>query len=368
MTLDNEDSLEECIETGMYSTVFPKQNGKYWSIPAEGTFADYGSMKAGDSIFFFIKRKIYGIGKLINIKRECRYLNYIHADEPRSITDKQYKDLLPLMEDGNGDNRCICFFRPSPFFFKRSVDMDEALASNPSKFRMLRAMWKLSFIKIDDEETKALSDIILKRNEESIFTQDNVYPFDDTRHKKITHLISKNHTIYTYRLLVKSASGTEVKHEMALEAYLCSVLGEENDYPFGKWDYVSHQVIASPFKPIDYMDKMDIFGYRYIKGFNTVSKYLVMELKRDSADLDVIDQIMKYVDWVSQEYAHGDYSMIEAFVVAYDFSQDVIDKRNKECVRNYVKGYRPSEAMTWSSVKLIKYAFYDDGIDFIEVK
>ena len=49
---------------------------------------------------------------------------------------------------------------------------------------------------------------------------------------------------------------------------------------------------------------------------------------------------MKYVGWINQEYAHGDYSMIEAFIVAYKFSDEVIEKKNKECVRNFTRGYR----------------------------
>ncbi|WP_400246667.1 hypothetical protein AB3U99_07445 [Niallia sp. JL1B1071] len=49
--------------------------------------------------------------------------------------------------------------------------MDDVLASNPDKFRILRAFWKVSFIKIDDEENKALRDIILKRNEEHLNTK-----------------------------------------------------------------------------------------------------------------------------------------------------------------------------------------------------
>ena len=51
------------------------------------------------------------------------------------------------------------------------------------------------------------------------------------------------------------------------------------------------------------MDKMDIFGYRYIKGYNTVSKYMTIEIKKDLADVSVIDQIMKYVDWIQSEYS-----------------------------------------------------------------
>jgi RecB family endonuclease NucS len=97
---------------------------------------------------------------------------------------------------------------------------------------------------------------------------------------------------------------------MAIEAALMEILSNEKDSIFGSWDYISHQVVASPFKPIDYMDKMDMFGFRYIKGFETISKYLTIEIKKDAAKKDVIDQVMKYVDWINEEYAYGDYGMI----------------------------------------------------------
>ena len=48
---------------------------------------------------------------------------------------------------------------------------------------------------------------------------------------------------------------------MALEATLCDVLTRHDDTVFGHWDYISRQVVASPFKPVDYMDRIDIFGY-----------------------------------------------------------------------------------------------------------
>ena len=54
---------------------------------------------------------------------------------------------------------------------------------------------------------------------------------------------------------------------MALEAGILFQLTnkyEDTVNIFGSWDYLSHQVVASPFKPIDYMDKwifLDIHSY-----------------------------------------------------------------------------------------------------------
>lgn len=364
MNLDSLESLKECIKTGTYSTNLSNPKNNTWNKQQEGTFADYFSMKENDSIYFFIKRKIYGIGKIVSVNMDCKYLNYIGSDNPTVPTINEYKGSNPLLPYASRNNRCFCTFEPSPYFFMNGVDMDDALNSNPSKFRMLRAMWKLSFVKIDDEENQALLDIILKRNEEEIFIGKRVFNFSKKMHSDINGKVSADYRLSSYRLLSNSANGKFIKHEMAIEAALCELLVSENDTPFGKWDYISHQVVASPFKAIDYMDKMDVFGYRCIEGYNTRSKYLVIEIKKDAADSEVIEQIMKYVDWIQSEYAFGDYSMIEAFIVASDFSQEVIERRDKECIRNFTKGYRPTVSCTWNFVKLVKYSYENNKLNF----
>ncbi len=49
---------------------------------------------------------------------------------------------------------------------------------------------------------------------------------------------------------------------------------------------------------------MDIFGYAYLEGFEpTRNRFLVVEAKKDAATVEVVDQVMKYVDWVRDEYA-----------------------------------------------------------------
>lgn len=98
MTLSDVDSLTYCVKTGTYSTNLSAPKGN-WMTHHEGTFADYLSMKPGDSIYFFIKRKIYGIGKLIEINSECRFLNYVGADRPVDYSKKNYGELEPLLDE-----------------------------------------------------------------------------------------------------------------------------------------------------------------------------------------------------------------------------------------------------------------------------
>jgi len=69
------EALKKCFETGIYSTNLNIPRGNNWNISHEGTFADYLSMKAGDNIYFFTDRKIYGIGEIINVGEDCKYLN-----------------------------------------------------------------------------------------------------------------------------------------------------------------------------------------------------------------------------------------------------------------------------------------------------
>jgi hypothetical protein len=127
---------------------------------------------------------------------------------------------------------------------------------------------------------------------------------------------------------------------------------------FGDWDYLSHQVIASPFKPIDYMDKMDLFGYSYVPGFRpTKSRFLVGEIKKDAAGIQDVDQLLKYVDWVRDEYCFGDYSMITAFLVAYEFNQGTVRHARRVGTRRYVAGVRPAQSLEWNDLRLVKYSF-----------
>ena len=287
------------------------------------------------------------------------------ASKPVNPKYKNIKEsLLVNFGEESADNRWICVFEPNPYFFIEGVDMDDVLASNPSKFKMLRAFSKLSFIKIDDEENKALKDIILMHNGGYLNNPNSneIFDFDYSTHDKIKEKLKLNsYKLSMLDILNSCSNSSSLEHEMALEAGTLYQLSN-NDINtiniFGKWDYISHQVIASPFKPLEYVDKMDMFGYRYIPGFRgTISKYLIIELKKGAALIDDIEQVMKYVDWINQEYSFGNYSMINAFLVAKSINQDVINARDILAKRNFLIGRRPAKSSIWSNLKLVEYDF-----------
>ena len=109
-----------------------------------------------------------------------------------------------------------------------------------------------------------------------------------------------------------------------------------------------------------------MFGYRYVKGYEKegiISKYVVMELKSKEVNEDTILQVMKYVDWICKEFAHNDYSMIEAYIVGEEQREEnLLSANEKLYTRNYIKGSKHNanrgidvETGEWKNVKFINY-------------
>lgn len=361
-------TIQQCIESGVYSTVINAPKG-HWVKAYESTFADYISMRSGDNVYFFQGRKLYGVGVLKDVGPDCKYKNYQQASTPVSPT---YTTIQADMLYDNGPDsvfmRWLCTFEPAPAFFTDGVDMDDVLLSAPERFRMIRAMQQVSFMKLDDEENCALRDHIIFRNRAKLGDPTTHYPYNNAVHKSIASKVTADHILTAADIMdcCVNADG-HLTHEMALECGLVDALAHhraETDV-LGKWDYISHQVLASPFKPLVYVDKMDIFGYRYISGlpagYHTLSDFLVLELKRGEADRDSVEQVMKYVEWVKQEYAFGDYSRIKAYVVASNFTQDAIDAVEEIAVRFYTYGSHPSITGKWNDVTLLTYQYDSMG-------
>lgn len=60
--------------------------------------------------------------------------------------------------------------------------------------------------------------------------------------------------------------------------------------------------------------------------------------------------------------------MIQAYLLAYDFDEEIINYKNKICIRNYIKGRRPVISGAWSNVRLIKYKYTRKDLIFEEVE
>ena len=358
------DVIRECAEKGVYSTHL---NGLS-PIPFEGTLADYISMKPGDNIYFFCKRRYYGIGELVSVGPDCKYCNYPHSSRREAFSYEDISDAL-LVDYGIGSPNCrwICTFKGAPYFFEEGIDTDEILTYKPDTFKILRAFWKVSFIKLGDEENESLKEIFLLRHQSEIKTHTGIFPENNNTHLAIAANNLTNYIITPQDMLYTCTIRDRVKHEMALEATVVYDLCHDRIPYLGSWNYVSHQVIASPFKPIDYMDKIDVLAIRHLPNTCIPCKYLVAELKKDLADNDTIDQVLKYVDWVCSEYAYGDYGLIDACIIAAEYPDSIASYYRRVVQRYYTLGSHPVRNNQWNRLTLLKYTYTNSEIIYDDV-
>lgn len=358
---DGFEGVARCVKDGDYAALVPEKldNSTAKQVTAS-VLADYCSMKEGDNVYFLSNRCIYGVGKLVNIGSDCKYKNYLRAHLLETIDKLDVRD-YPI-KGKNPKSRWICFFQPNDKFFKQGVDMDEILTYKPGSFRMLRAFQDRSFIKIDDEENQALKECIYLKNKDN----KEFMGYLPDEHNRIAKMDLEKYLINVGETVKNEYSSTseEVNLEMLLEAYLVNQIQTEGFYD-DKYDYITHQVIASPFKPIAYIDKMDIFGYKYLQNFpgemKPVEKYLIIELKKGKANAETLLQVMRYVDWVTQEYASGNYSLIKAAIIAKDYVKGLDKILREQCVRSYISNTHPNKTSNWSSLDLLTYSVNNVG-------
>lgn len=352
----------DIIKKGYYS---PLMGESLSSNPFEGTFGDFITMKEGDNVYFFQNRKLYGIGKLYKIGDDCKYNNFIGATNLKTYTYEEIRESLLINFGKSSPNyRWVCFFNGSPDFYEDGLDMDEILSYKPDTFKVLRTNWKRTFIKIDDVENNSLKELFLLRiyNKSSVIELDKQIEFNNT--------ITQEHILNPIDLIISTKEKDRLKHEMAIESVTLGKIALYADSLFGKWDFITHQLCASPFKPIDYMDKIDIFAYKYIEAYDekVISKYMIIELKKDIANCETINQISNYVDYICKNYTYGDYSLIEAYILAHDFDDKMYTREARDSYeRTFNIGSHPIKVLKWNNVKYIKYTIIDDDIKYTDV-
>ena len=378
-----EESLKTIVKSGCFSPniPLPKDNAasQLWTKEAIGAFGDLITIGEGDKVFFFSERTVYGCGKAVSLHQDsCILKNYPNAS--RAYYAEEQNDLFLVdslsprfsVGDKYKGNRWFVTFEPDPFFFQDGVDMDDLLGFAPTKIRMLRVIEKVSFIKLDDDEANEIYNCICLRTmqRKTILNSFNTMEFSPSVHEQIREKLASNQNPSDYipnskeLVLNRRFVNGEIDIEMAEELALLYHLKKSNDPLFGSCDYLCQQVPASPFKPVIYIDRIDLFGYSYLKeldgGFlseKVKKEYLIVELKKGIVqDIQPVVQVMKYVDFVANEYAEGDYSRIRAILLAKEFSDDVIDESIKRCQRNFTMFFkREAYPLVWQNFNLINY-------------
>lgn len=69
---------------------------------------------------------------------------------------------------------------------------------------------------------------------------------------------------------------------------------------------------------------------------------------------------MKYVDWACEKYAHGDYSLVEAVLVAHSFDFTDAREMKEAIVRPYITGHQ-AQAHVWEGMRFVTYTVTANG-------
>lgn len=274
--------IQRICSDGMYATLL----GAKWSVATSATLGDYINMMPGDNVYFFSRRVVYGIGEIVSSLEngEAAFELFKDSSSKHSIPPEQY-----TQTDSEGKiryKRWAIRIKPSPAFFSYGIDMDDLLRTDPPAFRAVRAFQKKSFVQLDDKENQAFKSALIRKNElaltnglhKSLSITSSAQLLDLSREELQANLSISPITLNQLLLESRDKAGA-LGSEMILEnGILLALKRKQPDAvkAFGTWDYLSHQVIASPFKPVDYMDRIDIFGYRWVPEYEgeIISKYL----------------------------------------------------------------------------------------------
>ncbi len=65
---------------------------------------------------------------------------------------------------------------------------------------------------------------------------------------------------------------------------------------------------------------------------------------------------MRYVDWISREYAAGDYSLIKAVGIAKGYPKGMQKILDEQCKRSYLSDLHPNTTSQWNDLCLYEYS------------
>lgn len=368
-----------------------------WSHPMIATFSDYTTIRPGDRVFFFADRLIYGIGRVVDALGQSgrgSFLNYEHADRPTPPEPPQGSSVIGPADSPEWKRiRVVVPFVGDPQLFSVGIDMDEVLGSPGADAAWGLRFWQgLSFQQLGEAETRLLINVFERRFANAIGGP-GAHRVDspDVDELAIRFRPDVNRPFSMRRLVAGDPpaylSRGAFRHEETLHGLLIEEMGLTAG-PLGaatRLD-VFHELSASPPKPAQWADRMDVVGSRHYPGrsaFDALSfsvAWDIVEAKKDvlSGSATTHDasmtQLMKYVDFVAANYAGGNYSAVSAAFVARDFGPNIIARREELdqsaeglLSRSYVLNPREiPPTRTWASVRLLTYA-WDEGSESLSL-
>ena len=201
-------ALETTIKQGVFAPYI--SNVKSMMVD---TLSDFYSMRPGDNIYFVSNRKVYGVGKLKLVGEDCKYNNYISANE-LNMAQRLGPDDKPVVYN-EPHYRWLCCFEPGNIFYKSGIDIDEVIECRPYIFKNVGVSGKRVVIRFEEEANQGLKDYINLKNKEIL----EGYPYSEAFHEALKGIVGPE-----YLIDEQNVSQSELRSEVEIEGYDESVI------------------------------------------------------------------------------------------------------------------------------------------------
>lgn len=336
ITLYDEDTLSLYLAKGIYSFLMPPQFYKPSSASRHyAALADYGCVRDGTHLFFFLKRRIVYGGQAIGVEKEVGafYINGEYSPLGREAGTPLFWDessrYEPTSRKGifkvNDAERC----QPFVILFRDRIGLKgKQISSDDLYFELGKYPFPLPSNSIQDMGFCTLTPGETKISLQLMEKSTTNVAFDDTRWENIP--IKGHPTHFSSSLGIKNVAEAYGKGQLVNESHLeFSVLSNPTLLPESiipkPSDIMCRQVPISPFKPFQ-MDRADICYYDMDQSiFDGALPNRIVELKAQKAGLAHLEQVNRYLRWL-HKIAGDRAASICAYVYAPKFSSTSIKK------------------------------------------
>ncbi|MFX3625127.1 MAG: hypothetical protein ACE3JP_14170 [Ectobacillus sp.] len=330
IALYDEKTLELYLKKGIYG--FLMKPNTYVSPQSRhfNALADYACAREGTHVFFFLKRKIYYGGQIVGNKDiGSFYINgsnsplgvFNHAsvswDESQRYIAKDEEGIFGVVRDGKEELRC----QPYLIRFEDRINQKgKNIISDDLYFELgtyplplpSNSMRGMGFCTLTPKEAEIALELIYNSTETIKFVSDEELTVNEEKLVLFNGDFPEGSTI----------DATKMVNEAQIEAYL---LAKPNMLPQhirpSEGDVLCRQVPISPFKP-DNIDRADICIFKQDKVLGGLIPNVIIELKKNKANKDVIAQVTRYLRWLEKLLGRDsrDFGKIKVYVLAPGFT------------------------------------------------
>lgn len=308
----SEENFEVCKKKGLVAIPEPKEDSRNRDNIFDGLLSRMTMIKEDDYILMYVLKwkELFGVWQAEGLP---------FYDDTIVWSDRVY----PFR----------CKIKCSKYHFEKPLTLNDLNdLRNSGKiwtWALQRATGTNSMFSIFDYEFKILLREYMKINpfSQNRWIVEEPYPYHSA--DLLSHIHKKSNSL---------------KYEFSIMAYLNKYF-TDNDFSeiFGNYsDFLCYV-------PTNLGREMDILlMFENQDEPSDIISYDIIEVKRDTFDIEALTQLIDYESWFLQKKVAGDLNMIRTTAIAKSFSDDVIDYVNK---RTKIEG---------KPVKLLKYKYNDD--------